>query len=141
MIKSTILVVEDDTEDCELIVAALRKTNIQNEIRCFDSGDKALDYLKSTNDQPLLIISDINMPRMTGIDLKRSINNNETLKAKRIPFVFLSTSAEYGNLRTAYNLCIQGYFKKPNDFSEFDSLIGSIMKYWSQNSFVSHGIN
>src|SRR5436190_15612382 len=89
-----ILLIEDDQDDQEMLKEVFEELKIPNILRFFDSCCKAFDYLLTTIEKPFLIISDINMPIMSGLDLKRNINNNEILRRKGIPFVFLSTTPE-----------------------------------------------
>jgi len=131
MLKSTILIVEDDKDDCELLVTALLASGIKNEFLCFHDPAEALDYLKSTKKETFLIISDVNMPIMNGFDFKKKINEDNKLDRKKIPFVFLSTSDSAYLINQAYTLSIQGYFQKPNDVKTMNSVVRSIVEYWS----------
>jgi CheY-like chemotaxis protein len=131
MQKSSILIVEDDKDDCELLTATLIAIGIKNEFLCFQDPDEALIYLKTTKKDTFLIISDVNMPRMNGFDFKKKINEDSRLKKKMIPFVFLSTSASTYLINEAYTLSIQGYFQKPNDIRTMNNVVRSIIEYWN----------
>ncbi|MBC7535189.1 MAG: response regulator [Ferruginibacter sp.] len=125
-----ILIIEDDKDDCEFILEAISGTGIENKIYCFPSPVPALEYLRTTQEIPLLIICDINMPEMNGLAFKRIINGDPYLNAKRIPFVFLSTSAQSYLVDEAFHLCVQGYFKKPTTLNDYRILASSIIQYW-----------
>jgi CheY-like chemotaxis protein len=125
-----ILIVEDDPDDCELIQLALKDIGIENEQRCFKNGKEALDYLHSTEEKTFLILSDVNMPVLDGLELKRKINTNDKLRTQSIPFVFLSTSNAKKDINAAYDLLAQGFFTKPDKFDALINLLKSVTSYW-----------
>lgn len=131
--QDPIILVEDDIDDCELMQQALLEAGSTNPFICFTSGDQALAYLKGTTENIFLIISDVNMPRMNGLDLKKQINEDHTLNGKNIPFVFLSTSSTWLIVKQAHQLCPQGYFKKPNNITELIDTARNIISYWQRN--------
>ena len=130
MRENPIVIVEDDVEDCEMLTGALKSIGIQNEFRCFDTPVGALQYLRSTDEKTFLIISDVNMPLMNGLQFKDTINSDDFLNDKRIPFVFLSTSATTYLVQEAFRLCVQGYFQKPNSMDGLKKVAHSIINYW-----------
>ena len=130
MHNSPIMVVEDDKDDCDLLMGVLKDLSINNEIRCFNSAAAALQYLRTTKEKTFLIISDINMPAMTGMEFKRQINKDEFLHQKAIPFIFLTTADDDYSIQQAYKLNIQGYFEKQTSFAHFESQIKLIVNYW-----------
>lgn len=130
-----IVLIEDDKDDCEFIIDALYSAGAKNEVRCFQSPVQALEYLRMTSDKPFMIISDINMPQMNGFALKRAINEDEKLNRKRIPFIFLSTSAHSDLVHEAHHLCAQGYFQKPVAVSAYKEIAKAIINYWKNNKY------
>lgn len=132
MLKDTnlILIIEDDQEDCELIQLGLKAIGVENEQKLFSNGEEALHYLKSAPESPFLIISDINMPRLNGLELKKKINSDDELRKKGIPFVFLSTSDTKKEVSEAYEMMAQGYFKKPATFDGIKEVLRTITNYW-----------
>jgi len=136
-----IVIVEDDEDDCAFLLSALKETGINNPFHCFSAGDEALEYLKKTTDEIFLIISDVNMPRMNGLDLKKNINKNEYLNNKTIPFVFLSTSSSELVVKEAFMLCPQGFFKKPTNLAGLSIIAHDIINYWSHNILPSNKLN
>src|SRR6187551_111534 len=90
--QGPIIYVEDDLDDRLIFKETMSSIGIDNEILYFDHGRHFLDYLYETPDQPLLIVCDINMPVMNGLELRRMILNDTTLKKKSIPFIFYTTS-------------------------------------------------
>lgn len=125
-----IIIVEDDLEDQEVIADVLQLNGVKNELKFFDNGKSALDYLLKTSDKPFLIICDINMPVMNGLELRNEINKSEYLAQKSIPFVFYTTHAEKHAVEKAYFMSVQGFFQKPGTITEIQQLLHQIVSYW-----------
>ncbi len=130
MKNGPILLIEDDIDDQEFILDALQTLGIQNEVKTFDNGQKALDFLKIMDKQPFLIISDVNLPVMNGLQLKFEIQNNEYLRTKSIPFIFLTTSGDKKAVEEAYQLQVQGFFVKEITYEGINKQLRGIMDYW-----------
>lgn len=130
MTKGPIIFVEDDKDDQEVYAAAIKIIGVPNEIRFFDRANEALDYLLTTEEQPFIILSDINMPGMNGLELKRHIQDDPYLRAKGIPFVFISTNASKVSVRHAHMLSVQGYFEKPSSMNAIQSMLRTLFDYW-----------
>lgn len=125
-----IIIIEDDIDDQEMFRMVLVELQVPNEIRIFDNCPDALNYLMDTPDKPFLIISDINLPSMTGLEMRRRITGSARLSKKSIPFVFLSTSSKQESIELAYEMMVQGYFTKPNSLSELKEMMRMIVGYW-----------
>jgi response regulator RpfG family c-di-GMP phosphodiesterase len=126
-----IILVDDDSDDEELLREVLDQLGIQNKLIHFDECTQAFDYLKNTPDNPFIIISDVNLPKQSGVEFKRQIDEDPILRSKSIPFVFFSTSTEKKAIDTAYKeMTVQGFFQKTNSFHEFKTVISLIMDYW-----------
>jgi CheY-like chemotaxis protein len=125
-----ILIVEDDHDDQELLKEVFNDLIISNTIRFFSTCLSLLDYLKTTIERPFLIICDINVPQMDGLDLRKEINENEFLRKKSIPFIFLTTTSTKSVIEEAYEMMVQGYFVKPNSIQEIKETIKMIIDYW-----------
>lgn len=130
MTKGPIIIVEDDTDDQEIYAEAIRALGILNEMRFFNGADDALDYLYSTKEQPFIILSDVNMPAMNGIQFKERIQQDDYLRVKGIPFIFISTNASPAAVRKAHQLSVQGYFQKPSSMNEIKSMLQLMFGYW-----------
>ncbi len=130
MKNGPIILVEDDMDDQEIIIDALQTLGLQNEIKTFDTGQKALDFLKKMEKQPFLIISDVNLPVMNGLQLKFEIQKNELLRAKSIPFIFLTTSGDKKAVEEAYELQAQGFFVKEITYEGINKQLRGIIDYW-----------
>lgn len=126
-----IVIIEDDADDQEIMNEIFRDLQVPNLVRFFNSCVHALDYLLTAIEKPFLIISDINLPAMTGLDLCREIKNNELLRTKSIPFVFLTTTNDQMVISDAYRMHVQGFFVKPGSIDELKGMIKMIIDYWS----------
>lgn len=129
-----IVLVEDNMEDCEFLVKALTIVGLNHPIKCFDNAIEALKFLKATGNDPLVIISDIAMPVMNGIEFRREILADPILIKKEIPFVFLSTLAPAHYAKLIDKLEVQGHFKKPSDFKDMLHITRSIIDSFTQVS-------
>lgn len=111
---------------------AIKELQVANELRFFTDGKTAFQYLESTPQKPFLILCDINLPGMNGIELRKQLNQNDYLRRKSIPFLFVSTAANPELVRTAYDETVQGYFKKPVYYSGLKEQIRLILAYWRE---------
>ncbi|CCH00073.1 response regulator receiver protein [Fibrella aestuarina BUZ 2] len=125
-----ILIIEDDEDDQYMINLSLERLNVSNPRLFFSNGQEALTYLEVTTELPFLILCDVNMPLMNGLELRQCITDNETLKRKSIPFVFFTTASNPELVRAAYDETVQGFFKKSTTFGSLQEQIGLIIAYW-----------
>jgi len=125
-----IILVEDDTDDQELIAEIIQASPGNNPLRIFHNGKEAFEYLQTSSDQPFLIICDVNMPVMNGLEFRQQIHEDEDLKRKDIPFIFLSTTEDKKVVDKAYQLSVQGFFTKPHDFHELKNMLEVTLEYW-----------
>ncbi len=88
-----IIIIEDDIDDQELLTEIFKKLNYVNKIVFYKDGNEALEFLNKTDVQPFLILSDINMPKINGFELRNKVFTNEQLQTKCIPYLFFTTSA------------------------------------------------
>jgi CheY-like chemotaxis protein len=138
MTKGPIIIVEDDPDDQEVYMESIRAIGIPNEIRFFSGAKEALDYLLNTEEQPFIILSDINMPGMNGLELKRKIQDNPYLCTKGIPFIFISTNATNVSVRHAHSLSVQGYFEKPGSINGIKQMLQTLFDYWEMCKHVNN---
>lgn len=127
-----IIIIEDDMDDQEILVDIFKELNYDNEVIFFGDSVQALEYLTNTDVEPFLVLSDINMPKLSGLELREKVVNNEDLRLKSIPYLFFSTSAEQRHVIDAYSRSIQGFFIKPNNYEKLKSVIGKIVAYWQE---------
>lgn len=130
--SGSIIVVEDDLDDQEIIEEVLKELGFENKLIFFDRCHSAFNFLMAMNEQPFLILSDVNLPEQNGVDFKRQIDANPHLRQKSIPFVFFSTSVDKVAVDTAYKeMTVQGFFKKSNRYNELKNTLRLIMDYWT----------
>lgn len=127
-----IICIEDDDDDQQLVSAAIKELQVPHELLFFADGETALEFLKSTSQKPFLILCDTNLPRMNGIELRKRLNENEYLRKKSIPFLFVTTAASPALVQTAYDATVQGYFKKPDTFRQLKEQLRLIITYWRE---------
>ena len=127
-----IVIIEDDIDDQEILMEIFRELNYANKLVFFGDGEKALEYLTKIDIQPFLVLSDINMPKLDGMELRDKIHNNEDLRMKSIPYLFFSTSAEQQHVIDAYSRSIQGFFVKPSGYDKLKKTITTIVQYWQE---------
>lgn len=130
LIDDPIVIVEDDADDQYFIRSICEKLGVTAELIFFDDGLSALNYLQATTTKTFLILCDINMPVMNGIELRRKIQEDPHLREKSIPFVFLSTAARPKEVQEAYHLTVQGFFVKASQLSEMERSLELILRYW-----------
>jgi len=131
-----ILLVEDNTNDAELTIRALHKKNIANSIIHLKDGASALDFLfgkgefkdRNINNKPKIILLDLKMPKVDGIEVLRKIKSDDF--TKRIPVVVLTSSRENPDIERAYSLGANSYIVKPVDFEGFSKAITELGFYW-----------
>jgi len=131
MKSGPIIIIEDDVDDQQLFIQALKEINISNPVRWFRNGREAFEYLASTSDQPFIIFCDVNLPGQKGTEFKKQIDEHKELRKKSIPFLFYSTSADQATVNEAYTeMTVQGFFKKQDDFSDIRNQLKVIVDYW-----------
>jgi CheY-like chemotaxis protein len=128
--KGPIVIIEDDEDDQEFYMNTLSGLGVENEVMYFEAAEPAYKFLEETEKKPFLIICDINLPGITGIEFKTRIHENPHLRKKSIPFIFLTTSSDKNTVIAAYDMMVQGYFVKPNSVAELTSLLDQIISYW-----------
>jgi len=127
-----IIIIEDDLDDQYILTDVLKELNYKNEVIFFGDSVKALEYLTHTDIEPFLVLSDINMPKLNGIELREKVHNNEDLRLKSIPYLFFSTSAEQRHVIDAYSRSIQGFFIKPTSYEKLKNTMRKIVEYWQE---------
>ena len=127
-----IIIIEDDTDDQDVLAEIFEELNYNNKLIFFSDSVLALEYLTDTDIEPFLVMSDINMPKLNGMELREKIHNNEDLRMKSIPYLFFSTSAEQNHVIDAYSRSIQGFFVKPTRYEKLKEIIVKIVEYWRE---------
>ena len=136
MNEKVVLLVEDNPDDVELTLRAFKKNNLLNEVVVAQDGVEALDYLfgtgayagRDTSELPQLILLDLNLPRVGGLEVLRRIRDDE--RTKLLPVVILTTSREEQDRLQSYLLHANSYIRKPVDFEQFIAAIQQLGLYW-----------
>jgi CheY-like chemotaxis protein len=125
-----ILLVEDDQVDIMTILRALKEIHVSNPVVSMENGEAALEWLEEADcELPCIILLDLNMPIMNGIEFLRQVKQHERLR--RIPVVVLTTSEEQEDKVRSFDLGVAGYMAKPVDYRRFVEIIRSIDMYWT----------
>ena len=131
-----ILLVEDDEKDVELTLTALERVNLRNEVVVVNDGEEALDYLRRSGNfklrapgNPVVILLDMKMPKVNGLDVLRQIRMDNELKI--IPVVVVTSSREEPDIKQAYGLGVNAYVVKPVDFQQFLDAVSQTGLFWA----------
>ena len=128
--KKPILLVEDDKVDAMTVKRALRDLNVTNQLDVVGNGEEALAYLKNgENKEPCIILLDLNMPKMNGIEFLKIIKNMDSFKM--IPVIVLTTSKNEQDRIESFRLSVAGYMIKPVDYLQFVETVKMIEMYWT----------
>ena len=131
-----ILLVEDNPNDADLTMMALEERNLANNVVWVEDGQEALDFLyaegkykqRNINSNPKLILLDLRMPKVDGLEVLKEIKSNES--TKQIPVVILTSSTEDEDMVEGYKLGVNSYVSKPVDFDEFSKAVSELGLYW-----------
>ena len=131
-----ILLVEDKATDAELTLRALKRHNLANRVLWVKDGQEALDYMfatgayaeRSPGADPKLILLDIKLPKISGVDVLRRLKSDE--RTRSIPVTMLTSSAEERDVIESYQLGVNSYIVKPVDFTKFVDTVSEVGMYW-----------
>lgn len=131
-----VLLVEDNETDAELTIRALKKKNLANNLVWVKDGEEALEFIFATGrysdrqvqDLPKLVLLDLRMPKVDGMEVLRRIKADE--RTNKIPIVVLTSSKEDKDIVESYNLGVNSYVSKPVEFDEFTEAVSTLGLYW-----------
>jgi CheY-like chemotaxis protein len=133
-----VLLVEDDSVDAMTVRRAFKDLKILNPLVHRTNGEEALDYLRGQgNGKPCVVLLDLNMPRMNGIEFLKIVKVDDELK--KIPVVVLTTSKEERDIVESFKLSVAGYIVKPVDYKKFVDAIRTIDLYWTLSKMPNGG--
>ncbi len=127
----SIIIVEDDPDDKDIITQILSDIGIKNETITFSNGEEAYNHLTKTATTPFLIISDINMPKMNGIELKRKIRAESGMSLLSTPFILMSTADPADSHIQKATSSVKEYFKKPDNLEDYKKEVQGLIDFWS----------
>ena len=131
-----ILLIEDDAIEVMKFNRVLSKLELKHKIIESNNGEEALDILKVKQIIPDIIILDLNMPKLSGIEFLTILKNDEILKY--IPAIVLSTSSNHRDMLECYKIGIAGYILKPLKYEDYVSRINRLLDYWSINEIITN---
>ena len=129
-----ILLIEDDTIELMKLNRAMLSLNMNHKVTEVNNGEDALELLLSKNYYPDIILLDLNMPKINGIEFLSILKTNESLKF--IPTIILTTSSNKKDLLECYNIGIAGYVQKPLKYQDYIAKINILLSYWSANELI-----
>ncbi len=133
-----ILLVEDDNVDAMTVKRALKQLNVTNQLVHKINGEEALEYLKAeSNGKPCVVLLDLNMPKMNGIEFLKIVKDDVELKS--IPIVVLTTSQEQQDKVDSFKLSVAGYMLKSVDYQKFVETISMVNLYWTLSELPPNG--
>lgn len=125
-----LLIIEDDQVDVMTIKRALKEIHVVNPVIHMENGEDAINYLRdASHEKPCIILLDLNMPVMSGIEFLQVVKHDEELR--RFPVIVLTTSEEQQDKLNSFNLGVAGYMAKPVDYRQFVEVMRSIDLYWT----------
>ena len=130
MNNSPVFVVDSDIDDKQLIEEAWQELGLVNKLCFFNNAEDVIREIESGTEVPFLIISEMNLPKISGLELKQYLLKHQFTNFKSIPFVFITDMPSQAQVEQAYHLCTNGLFKKPDSFSKLKQLLFDIVKYW-----------
>jgi CheY-like chemotaxis protein len=137
--QDTILIVEDEDHDVDFLRRAFARAGVANPVQHVQNGEEAVDYLRGvgkyadrkTYPFPRVMLTDLKMPQMGGIELLQWIQSNPEYRV--VPTIVLTSSTHEADVRAAFAAGVSGYMVKPVDFSQLERLAGVIASYWKQS--------
>jgi two-component system response regulator len=131
-----ILLVEDNPQDAELTIRALKKHNLANRLITVEDGAQALDFIfcrgkyatRELSRSPKVVLLDLKLPKVSGLEVLRALKQDE--RTRSIPVVVVTSSREDPDIKTAYSLGANSYVVKPVDFDAFAESVSSLGLYW-----------
>jgi CheY-like chemotaxis protein len=132
-LQGPIIFVDDNRHEHTLIRTVFRELSVRNDLLCFSLAAKALEHLTTSMRDPFIIISDLRMPEMDGLEFRQRIWENHALRKKSIPFIFRTGSATIEDVNKAYEMTVQGFFRKNTDYLETSAQFRRILDYWSDS--------
>ena len=138
MNDSPVFVIDSDIEDLEFLEDAWKELDFSNELYFFKTAEEALHQLETNRQVPFLIISEINLPKVSGLELKKYLLSHKEMNFKSIPFVFLTSDPSQVQVEQAYTLCTNGVFKKSDTMDKLKQQLADITRYWRESLVPSN---
>jgi DNA-binding NarL/FixJ family response regulator len=137
METGTIWVIDSDLDDHDMVREVWQELNLTNELVFLRSAEQAMKQLQDAKVAPFIIICELNLPRINGFELRKTMLATHSKKFKSVPFIFWSTDATEDQITHAYDLSIHGFFIKESSFNELKRTFVSILNYWLKSKMPS----
>jgi CheY-like chemotaxis protein len=124
------IIIDDDNDEQFFCKTALSSLKLKNDFRFFNNGKEAFEYLKNTDENPFMILCDLKMPVMDGIELRQQITQTPHLVKKATPFIFRTGTTTSEDVQRSYELAVQGFFEKTDNIKELEEQLRLIVVYW-----------
>jgi len=131
-----ILLVEDNIIEILKLKRAIENLGMNHEVLEAENGEIALDSIKQEEINPDIVLLDLNMPKMNGLEFLAIVRNDESMR--HLPIIILSTSNNNRDLMEAYKLGVSGYILKPLKYDDYVKKIEHTLLYWSNNELITH---
>lgn len=131
-----ILLVEDNIIEILKLKRAIENLGMNHEVLEAENGEIALDSIKQEEINPDIVLLDLNMPKMNGLEFLAKVRNDESMR--HLPIIILSTSNNNRDLKEAYKLGVSGYILKPLKYEDYVKKIEYTLQYWSNNELITH---
>lgn len=131
-----ILLVEDNIIEILKLKRAIEYLGMNHEVLEAENGEIALDSIKQEEINPDIVLLDLNMPKMNGLEFLAIVRNDESMR--HLPIIILSTSNNNRDLKEAYKLGVSGYILKPLKYDDYVKKIEYTLQYWSNNELITH---
>lgn len=128
--EGPIVIIEDDEDDILIFGEVLKSFNLPNELVFINDSTKAIPYLEQKHINPFMVISDINMPKMSGFELRDAICKDPYLTQKTKPFIFFTTVGNGYTIEEAFKRDVQGYFHKTPDLNQLTETLKEVITFW-----------
>jgi two-component system, response regulator len=146
LLSKKILLVDDNPDDVELTIQALRRNKVTGEIAVVHDGEAALEFLLGSGEGsadnrpalPTFVLLDLDLPRMSGFEVLRRLRADE--RTKLLPVVILSSSGEERDILSGYKLGVNSYVRKSVNFTSFVKAVGQLALYWLMLNEVPNGL-
>jgi DNA-binding NtrC family response regulator len=134
--NGVVIIIEDDVDDQLILEVAFEELCFPNRRIYFPDGQAVLHYLNRPSEPTFLILSDINLPRLNGLELRVELKKNADIALKCVPYLYFTTAVNHQHVIDAYCESAQGFFIKPSKYHEIKDLLELIIKYWTASTSV-----
>jgi CheY-like chemotaxis protein len=133
MNDAPVFIVDSDIDDQEFLKEAWKELGYSNKLCFFKNAEDAIYQIETQSMAPFLIVAEMKLPKMSGLEFKKYLVEHKDTNFKSIPFVFLTENPSQNQIEEAYLLCTNGIFKKQDSFNKLKQQLIDIVKYWKES--------